>query len=84
MHVCSLCTLGARPHLYMFAEKIAKDAERTEDMINACDFQRRTCEKRNRREERIKKLTEQYVNKEIPVSTFLDEIAKMYSPITDE
>ena len=76
--------LRPRPHLYMFAEKNAKDAARTEDMINASDFQRRTCEKQNRREKRIEKLTDRYINEEIPASRFLDEISRMYAPVTNE
>lgn len=70
--------MGARPHLYSFACKVAQEADATRDKIVAKDFQRRSCEATTQRERRLENITEKYLRREITASTMLDRVANVY------
>ena len=70
--------LGPRPHLYAFLQKVAKDAETTRDLVTVEDFTRRSSVKQSQREERIAKLQDKYMDRDITPGAYLDAIRHVY------
>ena len=73
--------VGARPHLYTFLQAVAKEAEKTQDVVSVEDFMRRSRPAQTRREQRLIKLQDRYMDREITAGAYLDSVRDIYSKV---
>ena len=72
-------SVGPRPHLYGFLQKISKEVETTRDLISVEDItRRRTTRKQTERDQRISMLQTRYQDRELTAGAYLDAVQHVY------
>ena len=73
--------VGPRPHLYAFLQRISKEADKARDLISVEDYMRRRTQKQTRRDQRLTRLQEKYMDRELTAAAYLDAVQHVYSTV---